>query len=372
MRFKDIPGHIEIKKELVALVKNDRVPHALLFTGPKGNGKLALALAFASYLQCNGEKGEDKCDQCIACKKTDKIIHPDINFVLPTISAGKKSLPSSQFLTPWREIIRKDIHLDLHDWMQFIQADNKQPNIAKVSVEELIKSYNYKIYEGNKKISIIWSAELLGNEGNRILKLIEEPPQDSLIILVADDTSKVLPTILSRCQIIKAPPFSDEELTEWAKMKDYNNSENLIQLIGIAEGNINALNKLLNEGVNDFFHNLLNWLRICYQGKSSELLEFSEAFAKNSKDNQKNFFRYGLTFLEQTLKSYFLPRENIKMLDSEYDSMLKISKILDQEKIYEIIDLFNKDIRYLERNANVKLLVFDTSLRMHEVLRGRR
>lgn len=370
MRFKNIPGHKEIKKELISLVENDRVPHAILFTGPSGNGKLALAMAFAAYLQCDGEKTDDKCGKCIACKKTDKIIHPDINFVLPTISAGKKSLPSSQFLTQWRDILNKDIYIDLHDWMQFIEAENKQPNIAKVSVEEFINSYNYKIYEGNKKISIIWNAELLGNEGNRILKLIEEPPKDSLIILVADDTSKVLPTILSRCQIIKAPPFSDEELIEWANKQTYANSDNIIQLISIAEGNINILNKLLNEGVNDFFINLLSWFRICYQGKSSDLLEHSEKFSKNSKDDQKNFFRYGLTFLEQTLKSYFLPREEIKMLDSEYDSMLKISKILNEDKIFKIIDLFNKDIRYLERNANPKLLVFDTSLRIHEVLRS--
>jgi len=370
MRFADIPGQIEIKKELISLVKRDRLPHAILFTGPKGNGKLALAMALASYLQCNGNKSEDKCDKCIACKKTSKIIHPDINFVLPTISEGSKSLPSSQFLTQWREIFIENPFLNLQDWLTQLGANNKQPNIAKVSVAELINTFSYKIFEGNKKISIIWNAELLGKEGNRILKLIEEPPKDSLIILIADDTSKVLPTILSRCQIFKAPPFTDIELTKWTEQNDYSNPDEIKQIISIAEGNINSLKHLLDEGNSDYFNNLLNWFRLCYQGKSVNLIEHSEKFAKSSKDSQKYFFRYGLTFLEQTLKSYYLPREEIKMMDSEYNSMLKIRSILNEEKIFKIIEYFNDDIRYLERNANSKLLIFATSLKVYKVLRA--
>lgn len=368
MKFANIPGHFEIKKDLISLVENHRLPHALIFTGPKGNGKLSLALALASYIQCKGNKESDKCGKCIACKKTDKLIHPDINFVIPTISAGKKSLPSSEFVTQWREMILENQFVDIHDWMKYIGAENKQPNIAKVSIEELVNSFNFKVFEGNKKISIIWYSEFLGYEGNRILKLIEEPPHDSLIILIAEDSTKVLPTILSRCQIIKAPPFKDEELIEWAQ--GISTESNLSQLVSIAEGNISSLNNLLKEDINDLFDELLNWFRLCYQGKSVDLVPFSDRFSRKSKDNQKYFFRYGLTFLEHVLKSYYLPREEIKLVDDEFNSMMKIRNVLSEEKIYLIIDDFNKNIRFLERNANAKLLIFTSSIKLHQILKS--
>lgn len=368
MNFANIPGHITIKKDLLSLVEKNRLPHALIFTGPKGNGKLSLALALASYIQCKGNKTSDKCDKCIACKKTDKLIHPDINFVLPTISAGKKSLPSSDFLNQWRDMVLENQFVDIHDWMKYIGAENKQPNIAKISIQELLNTFNFKLFEGNKKISIIWYSEFLGNEGNRILKLIEEPPKDSLIILIAEDTTKVLPTILSRCQIIKAPPFKDEELIEWAK--GVSTDKNISQFVALAEGNISSLNSILKEENNDFFDDLLNWFRLCYQGKSVDLVAFADRFSKKTKDNQKYFFRYSLTFLEHVLKSYYLPRDEIKLVDYEYESMLKIRNVLSEKKIYLIVDDFNKNIRYLERNANPKLLVFTSSLKLHQIIKS--
>lgn len=370
MKFSDIPGHKEIKRELISLVERDRVPHTLLFTGSKGNGKLALALAFASYLQCTGDRGRDKCGVCLACKKTDKIIHPDIIFTLPTISSGKKSAPSSEFLTPWREMLSESVFVDLFDWLKYINAENKQPNIAKVSIDELIHSYTFKIHEGNKKIAIIWNAELLGKDGNRILKLIEEPPKDSIIILIADDTSKVLPTILSRCQIIKSPPFSDEDLMEYAVNKGMDSSGSVKQLVSIAEGDIIYLDKLLEEGEKDYFAELLSWFRLCYQGKTAELVNFADSFAKKSKDDQKHFYKYGLSFLEQTLKSFYLPRTEVKLMDSEYDSMLKVRNILNEEKIVDIVEDFNSNIRYLERNANPRILAMSSSLNVFKILRG--
>jgi DNA polymerase-3 subunit delta' len=371
MRFSDIPGQESVKKELLSLYENDRIPHALLFSGPQGNGKLALAIAFASFLQCKGDKKEDKCEKCISCKKTDKFIHPDINFIFPTYgSKNNRKITSSMKISEWREILTQNIDFSLEEWNIFAGFEGKQPTIYTDTVIELQDYFVLKRFEGNKKISIIWQAELLGNEGNKILKLIEEPPPDSLLILVADNTNKILPTILSRCQIIRIPPYSKQDLLNWAANNEIINNDKLLELSNIAEGNIIEFNKLLNQNSTSYFDLFLNWLRLCYKGDSKELVNYTEQFSKTSKDNQKYFFKYGLRFLEKTLKSFYLDKEYITLTEEEYNSMLKIRNLLNFEKIMKMIDLFNKSIINIERNANLKVLIFNNSLKTHKILRN--
>ncbi len=369
MRFADIPGHSDIKAELRYMVDKDRLPHALLFTGAKGSGKLALSLALASYIQCVGNKTDDKCDNCNQCKKSRKHIHPDISFVLPTISEGNKSKSSLDYMKEWREILAEKPFLSLEDWMNYIDSKNKQPNIAKISIQDLIDYYNYRTYEGNKRISIIWNAELLAKEGNRLLKLIEEPPSDALIILNATDISKVLPTIISRCQVVRVPPFTDEELISWGE-KVSGNNQNLVNLSQISEGNINVFSKMLHSVNTDLFDELIHWFRLCYVGNSEDMLKFSEDFYKYSKDNQKLFFKNALNLLGHILHSNYLPKENIGVLDSEYDTIIKIRNIISEHKLAELAEDFDKNIYYLERNANPKILFFTSSLFLNNVLKG--
>ncbi len=369
MRFADIPGHSELKAELRSLVDNNRLPHALLFTGAKGSGKLALSIALASYIQCEGDKTDDKCNSCNQCRKTGKHIHPDISFVLPTISEGSKSSPSSKYLTEWREILTENPFLSLVDWLSHISAKDKQPNIAKVSIQEFIDYYNYGAREGQKRISIIWNAELLAKEGNRLLKLIEEPPKDAIIILNATDISKVLPTIISRCQVVRVPPFTDEELISWGE-KLAGNNQNLANLSQISEGNINVFRKMLSDVNTDLFKDIVAWFRMCYVGDSKELLKFSEDFAKLSKDNQKLFFKNGLNLLGHILHSYYLPKEKIGIFEEEYQTMIKIRNVVSEEKLSVLVAYFDKNIYYIERNANSKILIFTTSLFLNKILRG--
>lgn len=371
MRFSDIPGQESVKKELISLYENDRVPHALLFSGPQGNGKLALALAFASFLQCKGDKKDDKCGKCIACNKTDKFIHPDINFIFPTHGKVRsdKYITCSMKTKEWREMLSGNMDFSFDDWVNFAGFKGKQATIYKDSVIELIDYFRLKRFEGNKKISIIWKAELLGKEGNKILKLIEEPPPDSLFILVADNTKKILPTILSRCQIIRIPPYSNEDLLNWAAANDITTDSNLEELANIAEGSIIEFKNLLNQDYTGFFDLFLNWLRLCYQGNSKELASYAEEFYKSTTNNQKYFFKYGLKFLEKTLKSFYLNREHITLTEKEYESMLKIRNLLNHEKIIKMIDIFNNSINSIERNANIKILIFNNSLKIHKILR---
>ncbi len=370
MRFRDIPGHESVKNELLSLYENDRIPHALLFSGPQGNGKLALAIAFASFLQCKGDKKDDKCGKCLACNKTNKYIHPDINFTFPTYGkSGQKYITSKMKITEWRERLSGGLDFSLEDWNNYAGFEGKQSTIYKDSITDLLDYFRLKRFEGNKKIAIIWQAELLGHEGNKILKLIEEPPPNSILIFIADNTKKILPTILSRCQIFRVPPYSSEDMQNWAFQNEIITDSKLLELSNIAEGNIIEFKKLLNQDKINYFDLFLNWLRLCYKGTSNEMVSYAEQFSKTGKDNQKYFFKYGLRFLEKTLKSFYLRREFITLTEEEYNSMLKIRNLLDFEKITDMIDLFNNSIYRIERNANLKLLIFNNSLKLHKILR---
>jgi DNA polymerase-3 subunit delta' len=370
MNFNSIPGHEKIKEELLSMTDNNRLPHALLFTGPKGNGKLALALAITSYVQCRSKNGTDICGICPSCKKTNKLAHPDINFIIPNIASEQKQLSTQELMAEWRKLTLENPYIEIEDWLEKLDSGTKMANINKESINSVIDYFNYTLFEGERKIVIIWNAELLGGEGNRLLKLIEEPPQNSLIILVAEDTSKILKTILSRCQIIRIPPFSDDDLEKWIYDKAGEDSSLIRQMISLAEGDINKLIKLMKVEQTDLFEFLLNWLNVSYLGISEKILQFSEEFARMGKETQKQFFLYTLRFLEQVLKSYYLKTDKIRLNERELNSMEKLKTMLGSEKLIILAEEINKNIYHIERNANPKLLIFESSFKLNRILRN--
>ena len=368
MRFDIIPGHEKLKQELIALVDNNRLPHAILLTGPSGNGKLAFALALSSYIQCKEKNGKDKCGSCPACKKTTKFIHPDINYTIP-VSGAQSQISMSENIANWRKLVSENPFIELNDWLSIMNAESKLANISKDAILSVIDYYNYTRFEGNKKIMVIWNAELMGNEGNRILKLIEEPPAESLIILIAEDTSKILKTILSRCQTFRVPPFSYDELENHVAQKEDLNLNLTRQMIVIADGNINKLNKFLSEEQTDYFDLFLKWLNTAYIGKSDQILKFAEEFARMSRENQKQFFAYILKFLEQSIKSFYLDHTGIKLTEKEKNSLEKLKAILDEKKLISLTEEINSNIIYVDRNVNSKLMIFDSSLNINRIFR---
>ena len=372
MRFSEIPGQEVIKNDLIAMFKNKRLPHALLFTGPEGNGKLGFALAFAAYIQCKGNKDKDKCDSCLACKKTDKFIHPDINFTFPTygkIKNGNNHVTSKMKIKEWREILQGKIDIDIVDWNKHAGFEGKKTKIYNETIIDLLDFYRFKRFEGNKKISIIWKPELWGKEGNKLLKLIEEPPPESLIILVADDISLMLPTIISRCHIVRIPAFSNEDLKQWA-LQNNKSKPNIEELSLIAEGNILEFEKLLEHDDNEYFEKFMDWLRKCYKGDNRELLKVTNEFDKLTNYNQEFFFKYSLRFLEKTLRSYYLEDKYLNSSKKELESITKIKPLLNLEKINKMVDLLNTSLYHLKGNANKKVLFFNNSIQFNRILRS--
>ncbi|RMG84042.1 MAG: hypothetical protein D6714_08740, partial [Bacteroidetes bacterium] len=209
MLFNDVLGQQAAKDSLRQMAMSDRVAHALLFAGPGGSGSLSLALAFAQYLLCARPTPTDACGQCPHCLKAAKLIHPDIHFSFPTIGTNVKS---DHFLPQWRQAMATNPYLSLNDWLQKIGAENKQGNINKEECLNIIRKMSLKTFESPRKVLIIWRPEFLGKEGNRLLKLIEEPPENTHFILVAEQPDQILNTILSRCQLFKIPALTDSDI----------------------------------------------------------------------------------------------------------------------------------------------------------------
>ena len=224
------------------MVDGNRIPHALLFLGSAGCGKLALALAFAQYLVCRNKKDGEACGKCPHCIKAGKLVHPDIHFSFPTVGTNVKS---DELLKEWRKALEENPYLDINQWMQQIGAENKQANINKEECLNIIRKLSLKTFEGNHKVMIIWLPEFLGKEGNRLLKIIEEPPENTNFILVAENSDLILNTILSRCQIVKINQLSDEEVVEGLKLKKEISEEKAQSLSHLVDGDLNEAMKLL-------------------------------------------------------------------------------------------------------------------------------
>ncbi|MBA2561564.1 MAG: hypothetical protein H0V14_01370, partial [Chitinophagaceae bacterium] len=255
MQFKDVIGQQSVKSQLVKMVQQNRLSHALLFLGKEGSGALPLALAFAQYIVCTSAKtskfiepspssprgegrGEDSCGSCPACIKANQLIHPDIHFSFPVITKKPGESPvSANYIREWREFVDGNPYGNVYDWLQFITAENKQGNITAKECEEINHILNLKSFESGYKILIMWMPEFLGKEGNKLLKLIEEPPPDTLFIFVAEDENVILPTILSRTQLVKILALTDEEIEKALITQGKVENNKAKQIAGVSEGN---------------------------------------------------------------------------------------------------------------------------------------
>lgn len=368
MQFKDIPGQTATKEFLQSLFAKERLPHALLFIGREGSGKLPLALALANLAQCSQPVDGDSCGECPACRKTHKYIHPDIFFTFPTIARDEKGTPSSAMAPEWRRVLQEKMYFNLNGWRKFIDEEKKQLNIPLVSIREVIKFCSMKAYEGSRKIVLIWHAELMEKEGNRLLKLIEEPPADTVFLLITDHPEQLLPTIVSRCQIIQVPPFQEEDIRWFAQNKLQLDSAALTAQIAIANGNLTAFLETFEEG-NDILNKaLVEWLRIAYKGKAIPVLEWADDFSKYNKDDQKHFFKFGLGFFEQLFLSFHLEKDQLRVDQNNFETIQKMKSILDIHKTIAIIELLNDNIQYIERNAAQKLNMINSSLTLHKIM----
>ncbi len=368
MFFREITGQQTVKASLTAMVDANRLPHAMLLMGPPGCGKLALALALAQYLLCLNRTNGDACGSCSACIKASKYIHPDLHFSFPTV--GSK-MTSRNFLTQWRSALAVNPYLDINQWLEAIGAENKQGNITKDECVQIIQKLSLKTFESANKILLMWRPEYLGNEGNRLLKMIEEPPEGTVFILVAEQPDKILNTILSRCQLTKIQRLTDGDIVEGLVAKGKTDEETARKISFMADGNFNEALKLVGHSVNDEALLFLDWLRNCYKGNPGKLVSWVEEFAKIGREKQKHFLQYGLHFMREYLLLRMTGESKVRLQTKELQTAQRMIKVIGFEQLQAIVELFDNCIYYVERNANPKALFLDVSIRLHYILQNK-
>ncbi len=365
MYFKDIFGHQAVKQHLINSVKNNRVSHAQLFLGPEGSGSLALATAYAQYINCENRLEDDSCGQCNSCRKYDKLIHPDLHFSYPFYPSKDISL-ATNVIEEWRKAFLTNPYLGLEYWRNNLDAGNKQANIPIKEAHDIIKKLSLKSFEAEYKVLIMWLPEYLDTQGNALLKLIEEPPAKTLFLLVAENQDKIINTIISRTQLVKINKLGHDEMKDYLVKDKGIDSQKANEIAFIADGNVQeALNLLQQEGESQVFSLLVQWLRYIVTDSGLELIKFSEdILSKLGRENQKSFLLYAINMMRQIILMQQGLRSLIFLQADELSFVEKFSGLFQFDQLEEAIIVIEKTHYGIERNGNPKILFLDLSLQL--------
>lgn len=374
MLLSSVPGHSKIKDYFKKVLIEDRIPHALLIVGKPGYGTMALANAFASLIQCKNNENGEACGTCSSCIKALQYIHPDIHYSYPVVKLDKikrEDTISSHFLKEWRLFLTQNTYGDVKDWLEHINALDKIANMNVAECNHIIKNLSLKTYEGKYKVQIIWASEYLGKEGNRLLKLIEEPAPQTIIILICENRNAILNTIRSRCQILSVPPLEDSEIKMYLQENQNADETHIKDIIYLSNGDIKASLNYFHQNQLNYSDDLLNWLRIAYKMDPDEVLSWNGELATRGKQEIKNFFSYALHFLREYLLGLNLKKtEELRLSDEEKNVILKMQKIIDRRKTEQLQTLFNKVFGLVDRNLSLKIMIINITFEINEILRS--
>lgn len=367
MRFQDIPGLHQTKKQLSQSVLNEHIAHAQLFHGPTGGAQLAMAMAFTSFLFCTNRQGDDACGACPSCQKVHKGIHPDIVYLFPSVTTKKiKEAESDAFLPEWRNFITGGLFRVLPEWLAAMGAEgNKQGNIPVEETRKLLGKISLKPFEAPFKVVIIWNPESLNlSSGNALLKTLEEPPSDTLFLLVCSDAQKLLTTILSRTQRIAIQAVDEASLADFLVKETGTSLDNAQNLAISCEGNIAwALEKAKSENLSTSTW-FADWMRAVYQKNLSKLVGLADQFDGLAKEDQKSLLEYALHIFRQCLYQISDAPTLIKALEKEKAFITNFSKTLNRQSIEKISEKVSTAHYHLERNGRAKMIHLDLSLQI--------
>jgi len=375
MNFSKIPGQQEIKSKLLRSVKEERVSHAQLFAGPEGCGSMALALAYARYVSCENRTDYDSCGTCKSCVKYEKMIHPDLHFVFPVIKGKKTTDPvSDNYIEEWREFVNKSPYFSLNSWMDSIEVGNAQAMIFASEAAEIIKKLSLKTFESDFKIMIIWLPEKMHQAtSNKLLKMIEEPPEKTLFLLVSEEPDKVIPTILSRCQLIKIPSFTAKDIEYYLNDRFGLTGEKASDIARVSNGNIYRAIELCENEESSVMNleRFKSLMRFAWKRDVISLINWSEEIASTGRESQKNFISFSLRLLRENLMLSLGQKKNslVYLTGQEADFSSKFHPSVNQNNIYQLNEELNLVYSHIESNGNAKIIFLDLALRVIRLIR---
>ncbi|MBD8489848.1 hypothetical protein IFO69_13905 [Echinicola sp. CAU 1574] len=376
MLFSSIPGLQETKEKLIQAINNNHLAHALLFHGPEGAANLKMALALATYVNCENKGDQDSCGTCSSCQKMAKLIHPDLNFTFPVPGSLVKedddgNSKKTDILAPWRDFVLNKPYGNLQDWIYHNGFEKKQPNISKAAAKKIIQTVSLKSFEGGYKTILVWMPELMHTAAaNALLKVLEEPPEKTLFLMVAHQPEQLLTTILSRTQKVLVRAFTDDEIKDHIISEGLSSREAALQIAPLANGNMREAYRLADQVVDENTAKFRDWMRICFTLDINNIMSWSDNFQTIDKEGQKALFLTGLNILRESL----LKRSQLENLmrtapsDREFVENFSLNA-MTEDKIMSIYQLLNTAHYHLERNANAKILFADLSFDMAKVLR---
>ncbi len=370
MLFKQVIGQQDIKERLVRMVNENRVSHSLLFTGPEGNGKLAMAIAFAQYLNCLNPTNGDSCGECSSCKKYNKLVHPDLHFVFPVIKTSSEKNPvSDTYIAEWRQLLNDKPYFSLTTWLNQIrkEGENKQGAIFTAESSEIIRKLSLKTFEGKFKVMIIWMPEKMNEAtANKLLKILEEPFPNTVFILVSNQPDEMISTILSRTQQLKIPSFTDADIKDFV-IKQYNVSEpDAIGAAKVANGNvIEAMEQVHRSEDNQFFFDsFIHMMRYSYARKVKDMLNWVEDMSRQPREKQRNFLNYAIKMIRENYIMNFKQPGIVYLTPEQYEWSKKFSPFINDKNALMISEDFALADSHIGQNGNSKVILFDLALKL--------
>ena len=368
MFFKDIVGQEEIKKQLIKNVQENKIAHAQLFCGGEGIGKLPLAIAYARYISCLHPSEEDACGKCANCIKFNNLVHPDLHFIFPVVKKkNTKEIVSDDYIAEWRELIAKTPYFNLHTWLEEMGAENQQALIYVKESNEIIRKLSLKSSQGGYKIIIIWLPEKMNQEcSNKLLKLLEEPAEQTVFLLVSEEPDALLTTIQSRTQRINIKGIDENDIKE-ALINIYGLQEqDATNIAHQCEGNfLKAIESIsLNEENKLFFDLFVALMRLSYQRKIKDMKAWSETVATMGREKQKHFLGYCQRMIRENFIYNFHNRSITYLANDEEAFSTRFAPFINERNVMEIMNELNEAQRHIEQNVNAKMVFFDFSLKM--------
>ncbi|MCF8322115.1 MAG: DNA polymerase III subunit delta' [Flavobacterium sp.] len=379
MQFSTILGQEHIKNHLTRSATLGRIPHAQLFVGPEGSGTLAMAIAYSQYILCNNQNGENSGSNESCNLKFEKISHPDLHFVYPTVSTEDvKTKPKSiDFIADWREFITQNPYGGLFDWYSILGVQNKQGEIRVDDAQEILKSLSLKSYEGGYKIMIVWMADKMNTAAsNKLLKLLEEPPEKTVFILISENEEDIIQTIRSRCQVLHFNGLSESILTEALISRENIEPKLATKIAHQAQGNYNKALHLLQEDSDEFpFEKwFVDWVRAAFKAKGNpaviaDLIQWSEQIASLGRETQKKFLQFCIDLFRQALLHNY-ETQSLVYLEPKVEnfSIAKFAPFVNGNNIHEIFQELSDAIYHIERNGNAKIILTDLSIKLTRLI----